>query len=129
MRSRLVAVVAAAIPFVPVAADESGDWYFTPQVGGITVDERRITDEDDMLYGLRLGKNFGSVFSLEVGADQTYIRGDGQYGEKNWGYGADLLAVMGRQNTFAPYLLVAAASIRSTASCSPIAPTGCTRAV
>ena len=48
--------VALALPALASASDV-GDWYLTPQIGGVSVDNDRPVQDKDWLYGLAFGKH------------------------------------------------------------------------
>ncbi len=103
---KIAAAVAACIaPIAAQAADDTGHWYVTPEVGRINTDDRRGVAPTDWLYGARFGWHFSDIFSAELGGSITDLRG--RVGQNLSLYGGmfDLIATANRGGTFAPYLL------------------------
>jgi OOP family OmpA-OmpF porin len=64
------ALCVLALASLPAMADETGQWYFTPQVGYVWTDGDRSA-EDDWLYGLSIGKHVSERWSTELNFNRT----------------------------------------------------------
>src|SRR5688572_33081763 len=78
-------------------ADDVGDWYLTPQIGGISVDNDRPLQDKDWLYGLAIGKVVNNGLNIEMNFNGSQIGGGPGRGDLSL-YGASLefLGVMNR---------------------------------
>jgi OmpA-OmpF porin, OOP family len=96
--------LAIAAPGI-AAADDVGDWYLTPQIGGISVDNDRPLQDKDWLYGLAIGKAVNNGLNIEMNFNGSQI-GGGPVRDDLSLYGAslDLLGVMNRGGTVQPFL-------------------------
>lgn len=91
-------------------ADEVGHWYVTPQVGGINADnDRLLTDDEEWLYGLAIGKHLSEAWSLEFAVNGTRFDREGTPVNLSlYGFSLDLLRVFNRGGVVAPYISVGA---------------------
>jgi OOP family OmpA-OmpF porin len=87
------------------AADEVGDWYFTPQIGGISVDNDRPLQDKDWLYGVAIGKAVNNGLNIEMNLNGSQIGGGpGRSDLSLYGGSLDLLGVMNRGGAVQPFL-------------------------
>jgi OmpA-OmpF porin, OOP family len=99
------AVLASLAPLAASAAEDTGHWYLTPEIGRINTDDRRGVAPTDWLYGLKFGRHLSDVFSAELGLTGADARGRTQPNVSLYGGTLDLLATANRGSAFAPYLL------------------------
>ena len=71
---RIPVALALAAPGI-AAADDVGDWYLTPQIGGISVDNDRPLQDKDWLYGLAIGKVVNNGLNIEANFNGSQIGG------------------------------------------------------
>lgn len=87
------------------AADDVGDWYLTPQIGGISVDNDRPLQDKDWLYGLAIGKAVNNGLNIELGLNGSQIGGGPGRGDLSlYGASLDFLGVMNRGGVVQPFL-------------------------
>ncbi len=113
---RLVLLSAAAMMATPAfAADQVGQWYFTPQAGGLSTDNDRLLEDKDWVYGLAFGKHFSPAWSGEFNFNdsQQFDNAIGPGGTEFRALSADLLRVFNREGRFSPYLTVGAGALQS----------------
>jgi OOP family OmpA-OmpF porin len=105
MINRKLALLCALAAPALATADDVGDWYFTPQVGGILVDEDRPVQDGDWLYGLAVGKHLSQGLSMELNLNGAQVGGGPARGDLSlWGGSLDLLGVMNRAGRVSPYV-------------------------
>lgn len=96
--------LAIAAPGI-AAADDVGDWYLTPQIGGISVDNDRPLQDKDWLYGLVIGKAINKGFNIELGFNGSQIGGGpGRADLSLYGGSLDFMGVMNRGGAVQPFL-------------------------
>lgn len=96
--------IAIAAPGI-AAADDVGDWYLTPQIGGISVDNDRPLQDKDWLYGLAIGKVVNNGLNIEANFNGSQIGGGpGRSDLSLYGGSLDLLGVMNRDGVVQPFL-------------------------
>jgi outer membrane protein OmpA-like peptidoglycan-associated protein len=100
------AVLASLAPLAATAADDTGHWYLTPEIGRINTDDRRGVAPTDWLYGAKFGRHLSDVFSAELALSGTDLRGRTVDNLSLYGGMVDLLATANRGGAFAPYALV-----------------------
>jgi len=100
---RIVLLCALAVPAI-AAADEVGQWYFTPQIGGISVDNDRPVEDKDWLYGLSLGRHLSEALSLELNLNGAQVGGGPAADLSLYGGSIDVLGVMNRAGRVSPYV-------------------------
>jgi OOP family OmpA-OmpF porin len=87
------------------AANDVGDWYLTPQIGGISVDDDRLLQDKDWLYGLAIGKAVNNGLNIEMNFNGSQIGGGPGRGDLSLYAGSlDLLGVMNRGGAVQPFL-------------------------
>lgn len=107
---------ALAAPTV-AAAEDVGKWYLTPQVGGISVDNDRLLQDKDWLYGVSLGKHVNQGLSVELNLNGAQIGGGpGRSDLSLYGASFDLLRVMNRSGRFAPYISAGLGTVQNERS-------------
>ncbi|HMN47038.1 MAG TPA: OmpA family protein [Povalibacter sp.] len=108
--------VALALPALASASDV-GDWYLTPQFGGVSVDNDRPVQDKDWLYGLAFGKHVSQNLSIELNVDGSQIGGGpGRSDLSLWGTSLNFLGVMNRDSAFSPYISVGAGALSNERS-------------
>ena len=96
--------LALAVPGL-AAADDVGDWYLTPQIGGISVDNDRPLQDRDWLYGLAIGKAVNNGLNIELGLNGSQIGGGVGRGDLSlYGASLDFLGVMNRDGAVQPFV-------------------------
>jgi OmpA-OmpF porin, OOP family len=96
--------LAIAAPGI-AAADDVGDWYLTPQIGGISVDNDRPLQDKDWLYGLAIGKAVNNGLNIELGLNGSQIGGGPGRGDLSlYGASLDFLGVMNRDGAVQPFV-------------------------
>src|SRR5687768_8988654 len=86
-------------------ADDVGDWYLTPQIGGISVDNDRPLQDKDWLYGLAIGKVVNNGLNIEMNFNGSQIGGGPGRGDLSlYGASLDFLGVMNRDGVVQPFL-------------------------
>jgi OOP family OmpA-OmpF porin len=86
-------------------ADDVGDWYLTPQIGGISVDNDRPLQDKDWLYGLAIGKVVNNGLNIEMNFNGSQIGGGPSRGDLSlYGASLDFLGVMNRDGVVQPFL-------------------------
>jgi OOP family OmpA-OmpF porin len=95
-------------------SDEVGQWFLMPYVGETFVDDDRLLD-DDLHYGLALGKHLSEDWSLQLNLYGGEFDADRSPAETpSWpasfdgsinGGSFDLMRVFARSSRFSPYLL------------------------
>jgi OmpA-OmpF porin, OOP family len=113
MMKEVALFCALAVPVAAIASDadqagnEVGRWYVTPQVGGISVDNDRLVQDKDWLYGLGIGKHVSEALSVELNLNGAQIGGGPARGDLSlYGASIDLLGVMNRAGKVSPYVSV-----------------------
>ena len=87
------------------AASDVGDWYLTPQIGGISVDNDRPLQDKDWLYGLAIGKVVNNGLNIEMNFNGSQIGGGPDRGDLSlYGGSLDFLGVMNRDGVVQPFL-------------------------
>lgn len=87
------------------AAEDGGNWYITPQIGGISVDNDRPLQDKDWLYGLAIGKELNKVLNLELNLNGAQVGGGpGRSDSSFYGSSLDLLTVFNRGGVAQPFL-------------------------
>jgi OOP family OmpA-OmpF porin len=113
---RFVLLSAAALAATPaMAADQSGQFYFTPQVGGISTDNDRLLEDKDWLYGFSLGRHFSPEWSAEFNFTETQFLSNaaGAGGLDMRSLSVDVLRFFNRDSRFAPYLTFGAGALQN----------------
>ncbi|MET0532875.1 MAG: outer membrane beta-barrel protein, partial [Steroidobacter sp.] len=101
---RIPVALALAVPGI-AAADDVGDWYLTPQIGGISVDNERPLQDKDWLYGLAIGKVVNNGLNIEANFNGSQIGGGQVRGDMSlYGGSLDFLGVTNRGNAVQPFL-------------------------
>ena len=105
MKRLIVAGIAAGgllASGVAAAAEKPGQWYITPMVSAIWVDNDRLVD-DDIGAALSIGRAITEDINLEFHAFGYQLEGldDTDY----WGAGADISRVFYRTERVSPYIL------------------------
>jgi len=112
MLKRMALLCLLAAPAL-AAADNGDEWYVTPQIGGISPDTHRDLTDHDWDYGLALGRELGPVLNLEINLNGARIGdGLGRSHLSTYESSLDLLGVMNRGGTLAPYLSIGAGAVR-----------------
>lgn len=113
-----LALCVLALTATPLfAADEVGMWYLTPQGGYLWTDHDRGVD-DDVLYGLTLGKHVSDNWSLELNLSES--KPDAGAGElKLDTISLDALRMFGRANRVSPYFTFGAGRISDNLNPGP----------
>lgn len=108
--------VALALPALASASDV-GDWYLTPQFGGVSADNDRPVQDKDWLYGLGFGKHVSQGLSVELNVDGSQIGGGpGRSDLSLWGTSLNVLGVMNRDATFSPFIIAGAGALQNDRS-------------
>lgn len=117
----LSAAVLAATP--ALAADQVGQWYLTPQVGGISTDNDRLLEDKDWLYGFSFGRHFSPAWTAELNINRTQMleNASGTGGLKMIARSADVLRVFNRDSRFSPYITVGAGELETNRTSGPTA--------
>lgn len=116
MKAIIVAACAMAIP-VLASADEVGQWYLNPNIGGVSVDNDRPVQDKDWLYGLGIGKHLTRGLSTELNVTGAQVGGGpGRSDLSLWGASLDLLGVMNRDGRVSPYVSVGAGALSNEPS-------------
>lgn len=114
MINRKLALLCALAAPALATADDVGDWYLTPQVGGILVDEDRPVQDGDWLYGLAVGKHLSQGLSMELSLTGSQIGGGAARGDLSlWSGSLDLLGVMNRAGRVSPYVSAGLGGVRN----------------
>jgi OOP family OmpA-OmpF porin len=85
------------------AADETGKWYIAPQVGYTITDHIRAVD-NDVYYGLAIGKHVSEAWSAELSLDRGTYHGPGGSKLDLSTISLDTLRVFARRARMSPYL-------------------------
>jgi OOP family OmpA-OmpF porin len=113
MMKRLALICALTAPVI-AGANEVGQWYVVPQIGGISVDNDRPLEDKDWLYGLSVGKHVSKALSIELNANGAQVGGGRGRGDLSlYGGSIDLLGVMNRAGTLAPYITAGVGFVQS----------------
>jgi OmpA-OmpF porin, OOP family len=103
-RIMIAGIVAAGLALggTATAAEQPGQWYVSPMVSAIWVDDNRLTD-DDIGAALSLGRAVSDAWNVEFHAFGYQLEGldDTDY----WGIGVDFMNVYYRSERISPYLL------------------------
>ena len=98
-------------------ADDVGHWYFTPQIGGISVDNDRPVQDKDWLYGVAIGKHLSEAINLELNLNGSQIGGGvGRSDLSLYGASLDVLTVMNRGGRVEPFLSFGAGALQAERS-------------
>ncbi|PZN29291.1 MAG: hypothetical protein DIU71_14720 [Proteobacteria bacterium] len=111
---KALAVACALTAPVLASANEPGQWYVVPQIGGISVDNDRPVEDKNWLYGLAIGKHLNSVLSLELNLNGSQL--DGGLGASDlslYGASLDLVGALNRSGRVAPYLSVGLGAVEN----------------
>lgn len=95
-------------------ADDVGHSYVQPSVGGVSVDNRRPTEDKNWLYGFKVGKHVSEAWTVEGSYDRAVL--DGRFGydkDRLQSLGVDVLRVFNRGDIVAPYLSAGLGVLRS----------------
>ena len=99
------------------AADDVGDWYLTPQIGGISVDNDRPLQDKDWLYGLAIGKAVNHGLNIEMNLNGSQIGGGPDRGDLSlYGASIDFLGVMNRDGAVQPFLSAGVGAVENARS-------------
>jgi OOP family OmpA-OmpF porin len=99
------------------AADDVGDWYLTPQIGGISVDNDRPLQDKDWLYGLAIGKAVNNGLNIEMNFNGSQIGGGPDRGDLSlYGASLDFLGVMNRDGAVQPFLSAGVGAVENERS-------------
>jgi OOP family OmpA-OmpF porin len=108
--------LAIAAPGI-AAADDVGDWYLTPQIGGISVDNDRPLQDKDWLYGLAIGKAVNSGLNIELNLNGSQIGGGPGRGDLSlYGGSLDFLGVMNRGGAVQPFVTAGLGAVQNERS-------------
>lgn len=103
--NKISLIVAALLPLAAHAADDTGAWYLTPEIGRINTDDRRGVAPTDWLYGARFGRHLTDVFSAELALSGAEARARTAGNLSLYGGAFDVIASANRGGAIAPYLL------------------------
>jgi OOP family OmpA-OmpF porin len=108
----LLCAIALAMAHTHAHADEVGQWYVTPQAGGIWTDDDRGIEDEDWLFGLAVGKHVSDAWSIELNVN-TATLDDPIGSEIDMQAGSlDVLRVFARDAVASPYLTVGAGALQ-----------------
>jgi OOP family OmpA-OmpF porin len=116
MKKKVAMLCALAAPLAGHAADQSGQWYFTPQAGGISTDNDRLLEDKDWQYGLSFGRHFSPLWSAEFTFSDTQLlsRASGPGGINMRALSVDVLRHLGsRETRFSPYVTVGVGALQN----------------
>lgn len=115
MKKQVAMLYALAVPMAGYAADQTGQWYITPQLGVISTDRDRSLQDEEWLYGLSFGRNFSPKWSAEFNFNETELLNatSGPSGLDMRALSVDVLRYFNRDSRFAPYLTVGAGALRN----------------
>jgi OOP family OmpA-OmpF porin len=115
MKKQVAMWCALAAPIVGHAADQTGQWYITPQAGALSTDRDRALQHEEWLYGLSFGRHFSPNWSAEFNFNETELLNatSGASGLDMRALSVDVLRYFNRDSRFAPYLTVGAGAIRN----------------
>ena len=123
LRAQVRSALRLAAPVLVIAApgiagaDDVGHWYFTPQIGGISVDNDRPVQDKDWLYGVAIGKHISEAINLELNLNGSQIGGGVGRGDLSlYGASLDLLTVMNRGGRVEPFLSFGAGALQAERS-------------
>lgn len=92
-------------------SSSAGDWYLAPRIGVTIADHDRSVD-DDLFYGLALGRNLSEAWSAGINVSTGSHDGDGGAADLSIStLSADILRAFNREARFAPFLTLGAAVI------------------
>ncbi|HEY8509579.1 MAG TPA: OmpA family protein [Steroidobacteraceae bacterium] len=98
---------------MPVAADEVGHWYVTPQVGGLWSDNDRNIEDEDWLYGLSVGRHLSDRWSLELNLNTARLQAPGEFDLDFRAASLDVLHVFARDRAVSPYITFGLGALRT----------------
>ncbi|MCC7463151.1 MAG: OmpA family protein [Gammaproteobacteria bacterium] len=112
MKKSVLLLSLLAVPALG-SADEVGQWYVNPQVGGIWVDDERLL-RHDWVYGLGIGKHIHKALSLELNLNGGAINGAAALPTREL-YSAtlDALGVMNRSGFASPFVSLGVGALRN----------------
>jgi OmpA-OmpF porin, OOP family len=115
MKKQVAMLCALAAPMAGYAADQTGQWYITPQAGAISTDRDRGLQDEEWLYGLSFGRHFSPKWSAEFNFNETELLNStsGPSGLDMRALSVDVLRYFNRDSRFAPYLTVGAGALRN----------------
>jgi OmpA-OmpF porin, OOP family len=115
MRNMLFIGTAMLASTPAFAADQVGQTYLTPNAGAIFTDSDRRIDNDEIVYGVGLGRHFSKAWSGEINFldsdNLDFDTGSGQVSFRS--FSADALRVFNRGSRVAPYLTIGAGNLRN----------------
>ncbi|HEY4365638.1 MAG TPA: OmpA family protein [Steroidobacteraceae bacterium] len=112
----VILLCALAAP-VMAGASEVGQWYITPQIGGISVDNDRPVQDKDWLYGVGFGKHVNEGLSIELNFNGAQIGGGPSRPDLSlYGGSLDFLGVMNRSGRVSPYVSVGLGAVQNDRS-------------
>ncbi len=125
MKNRWMVCAAALLaPGLAAAGDETGHWYLDPQVGALSTDYRRDT-HNSVMFGGALGYNIYPYFSTELNVNSAKVGDRFDSGHlKLGGLSIDFLAILNRNNAFAPFLSIGGGVVREAPSGFPVSNRG-----
>jgi OOP family OmpA-OmpF porin len=96
--------LAALVPLAAHAGDDTGQFYFNPQIGVIVPDSKRQLD-DSAIWGLGLGLNMTPKWSIEANFDDSRLGYKHMAGHQNpYALSFDVLRFFNRDRVFAPFI-------------------------
>lgn len=112
MKKTVALLCVLAVPAI-ATADEVGQWYVNPQIGGIWVDDERPL-RHDWVYGLGFGKHLHKALSLELNLNGGPVRGDVGFPSLSlYSATVDALGVLNRSGQASPYLSLGVGALRN----------------
>lgn len=109
---RIALACALVVPALAGASDV-GDWYLTPQIGGVSVDNDRGVEDKDWLYGLILGTHVNRGLNVELDIDGARLDGPAGSTLGLQSASANVLGVMNRDGAFQPFVSIGAGALRN----------------
>jgi len=97
----------AAVSVPAFAADSDvGRTYVTPSIGAIRVDSERLTDRENWIGGVAIGRHLSPAWSAELTLNGAALDGENPSLPDYTVYGGslDLLRVFNRSGSFSPYI-------------------------
>jgi OmpA-OmpF porin, OOP family len=121
MKKILLTACAAVLAVnTAVAADEAHLWYLTPKVGGTFTDHDRNLVDNDLHYGLAIGKEINDRWNLEVnGLMSSHEISNTNFDLELSSLSLDVLRVFNRNGRFAPYITGGVGVIKDKLSPGP----------
>lgn len=101
------------------SAGQADHWYIAPELGVFSPDYRRGLEDQDWAYGLAFGRELNQYFNVELNLEGSRLSGRTGPRLQTTDAMVDLLGILYRNDTVAPYIRVGLGAIDNQLRGSP----------